>query len=499
MIYFTDKNGVEFDPMTYFDPKTIERRIKFNIPLDDITDYPVRKDYIAQVKAIADSSTHVLRWFNSIAVIATEEQINKISALRYVKEIEKLDLTPHLLGEAVGEGFNQDLNEYQKELLKGQTSSLGLNDFQEAQIDGKGVRVAIFDAGFPTVDENPAFEHIRSQNRIVKTFDFLRKRENVYKASSHGTMVMSCIAGNFSDMTIGLAQGAEFLLARTENGTLEPFSEEENWLAAVEWADKNGADIINSSLGYTGKRYFNTQMDGKTSLVSRAANLAAKKGILVVNAAGNEGAGKWKFIATPGDADSVLTVGGVDHESGIHTNFSSYGPTSDKRIKPNVCAYGHVIASGEKGLTKTQGTSFASPLVAGFAACAWQTNRNLSNMELFEEIQKAGNLYPYFDYAHGYGVPQASYFITDKKSKEPTFDIQERGDIVNIIIADEYFDNEDTGQKLFYSISAADGTLEKYYVITVEQRNLLGLNKYKFADGKKLNVSYKGYSSSYGY
>lgn len=499
MVYFTDKNGVEFDPMHYFHPNTIERRVKFGIPLNDITDHPVREDYIAAVKSIADSSTHILRWFNSITVIATPEQIANIENLPFVSQIELMQSQGFLTGSGKEAEFNLKLSEYNRELLEGQTTSLGLSDFQAASIDGKGIRVAIFDAGFPTVDINPAFEHIRSENRIAKTYDFLRKREYVYKASPHGTMVMSCVGGKFSDTLIGLAPNAEFLLARTENGVLEPFSEEENWLAAVEWADKNGADIVNSSLGYTKRRYFNTQMNGKTSLVSRAATLAARKGILVVNAAGNEGAGEWKYIATPGDADSVLTIGGVDHGTLMHTNFSSFGPTSDKRIKPNVCAYGHVIASGEAGLTKTQGTSFASPLIAGFAACAWQTNRDLSNMELYEEIQKSASLYPYFDYAHGYGIPQASYFTEEKKEKEPTFTIKERGDIIDVIIEDEYFDEEDYDQKLFYSISAADGTLEKYYVISVNQKNLLGLNKYKFTDGKKLNVSYKGYSSSYAY
>ncbi len=159
-------------------------------------------------------------------------------------------------------------------------------------------------------------------------------------------------------------------------------------------------------------------MNGKKSLVARAANMAASKGMLVVNAAGNDGETKWKHLGTPADADSVLSVGGISPESDYHFSFSSYGPTADKRLKPNVCAYGAVMESGKKGLTTTYGTSFASPLVAGFAACAWQTNRRLNNMELFKEIEKSADLYPYFDYAHGYGVPQAGYFINRQKYNE---------------------------------------------------------------------------------
>ncbi len=516
LVMFTDKDGVEFDPFTYFDVKTIERRIKFGIPLDDITDYPVKQNYVDAVSKMVDSTTQTLRWFNALAVIATTEQLASIEQLPFVKEVNELNSKAVLAGVPTDE-FNRNLTPYNKEMLEGQTNALGLKEFHEAGFDGKGVRVAIFDAGFPTVDINPAFEHIRKDNRILKTHDFVRNKEDVYRASGHGTMVMSCIGGKFGDTLIGLATGAEFMLARTERASIEPFSEEENWLAAVEWADKNGADIINSSLGYTKHRYFPEQMDGKTSFVSRAANLAASKGLLVVNAAGNEGSGSWKYVGTPADADSVLSVGGVDHQTHYHTSFSSYGPTADGRMKPNVCAYGHVIASGKSGLEKTQGTSFASPLIAGFAACAWQSNGNLSNMELFKEIEKSGTLYPYFDYAHGFGIPQASYFIDNMKEVDATFIIDEYGDYIKILINDEYvpadfdmlnFEDTELGElkkvpykepkpKLFYSIELEDGSLETYYVVSVDQKEVLEFKKYDFRPGKKINVSFKGYSTSY--
>jgi len=211
---------------------------------------------------------------------------------------------------------------------------------------------------------------------------------------------------------LGMAPAAEYLLARTERMHREVYAEELDWLAAVEWADRNGADIINSSLGYTTRRYFPEQMNGRTSLVARAADLAARKGMLVVNAAGNDGDNEdWRTIGTPADADSVLAVGGVNPDTGLHLDFSAYGPTADRRLKPNVAAFGTVLAAAPGGYARIDGTSFASPLVAGFAACAWQLQRTLPVMALFQQLQAAASLYPYYDYAHGYGIPQAETLL----------------------------------------------------------------------------------------
>ncbi|MFH0866454.1 MAG: S8 family serine peptidase, partial [Bacteroidota bacterium] len=351
-----------------------------------------------------------------------------------------------------------------------------------------------------TVDTSPVFEHIRKDGRIIKTWDFTRNKEFVYTSISHGTSVMSCIAGIVNGKKIGLATGADFLLARTEVRS-EPFSEEENWLAAVEWADKNGADIINSSLGYTYHRYFPDQMDGKKSLVARAGNLAAKKGILVVNAAGNDGDNSWEVIGTPADADSVLSVGGIDPWTNYHISFSSFGPTTDDRMKPNVCALAHVTAAGKNGMASMDGTSFASPLVAGFAACAWQTAKNLSSMQLFTEIQKSAELYPYFDYAHGYGVPQASYFADTAISfKEQTFSFSEDKDgNIEVKINAGFLDNDKYSDKnlLYYNIQKSDGVLLEYNVLNVYQENVFSVKKSDYAKGSKLNVHYKGYTDSY--
>jgi serine protease AprX len=406
-VYLSDKDGVSFNPYEYFDQKAIDRRIKHNLGLYELTDFPLREDYFQAVGAIADSVCGHSRWFNALACLLTDEQKAIIAQLPFVLEVEPmLSEVIYAYADELGK-----IHDGKKSLLLGQTQWMGGSLFAAQGVSGKGVRICIIDAGFPGVDKAQEFAHIRRETRIIKTWDFVRNQPNVYKNHSHGSTVMSCIGGISEDDTpIGLAPDAEFLLARTERIMVEGKSEEEDWLMAVEWADKHGADIINSSLGYTTSLYFKENMNGKTAIISRAATLAAHKGILVVNAAGNEGGSAWKYVAAPGDADSVLTVGGINPWTGIHTTFSSFGPTADFRMKPNVAAFGHVMAYGSRqGLHETQGTSFASPLVAGFAACIMQLYPDKKNMEIFDLIQQSSSLYPYYDYAHGFGIPQASF------------------------------------------------------------------------------------------
>ncbi len=498
-VFFTDKEGVEFNPYEYFDEKAIERRIKHNLELYDITDYPVKDDYLQGVDRLADSSSHHSRWFNAVAVYAQPGQLAAIKALPYVKKVSAFPTVSMQLAEVSDKDYDTTLGFQESLMLENQTMELGRNVFKRHNMDGSGVRVAVFDAGFPWVDELPVFEHIRKDNRILKTWDFTSNKEDVYKANKHGTMVLSAIAGITGNTPMGLATGAEFILARTEVFT-EPFSEEENWLAAAEWADKNGADIINSSLGYTFHRYFPEEMDGEHSLVADAANMAASKGILVVNAAGNSGSeARWHVIGTPADADSVLSVGGVEPNTGYHISFSSYGPTADMRLKPNVSAFGQVIAAEKDGLANAFGTSFASPLVAGFAACALQANPELKAMELFREIEKAGHLYPYFDYAHGYGLPQAAYLFDEEKSAGETFQFVEENGNVTINLDKEVFENQDymTRFVLYYNIQKPSGVLDRFYVISVNQTDVLELDKSEIPDGYKLNVHYVGYTATY--
>ena len=495
-IFFTDKKDVSFNPYEYFDAKAIERRMKNNIPLNDPTDWPLNETYVSTITNIVDSVSGQTRWFNALAVRASEDQIIQIKKLKFVKEVQLMEFYA-IPAKHKSAYLNSDYTNQRKQQLE----IMGWSMFKKNKINGKGVRIAIFDGGFPGVNTSPAFEQIRNDNRLIKTWDFTKGKENVFYSISHGTMVMSNIGGliieNGDTAQYGLATGAEFMLAKTEVKT-EPFSEEKNWLMAVEWADKNGADIINSSLGYTKDRYFKSDMDGKTSLVSRAGNMAARKGILVVNAAGNEGIDMWHTIGAPADADSVLSIGGINPKDGYHIDFSSYGPTADGRMKPNVCAFGNAIVFGSKMQEENvNGTSFASPLVAGFAACALQANPKIKNMELFHLIEKSGHLYPYFDYAHGFGIPQAEYVITKQKEKvKPNFTASFDGAYMHIKILDQV-KIPIGGQYLMYiNFKNKKGIIKKYLVVAVYSHEFDIETSCGLGKANEINIFFNGYYST---
>lgn len=496
-VFFTDKSDTQFEPYQYFDEKAIERYEKMNISLYDSTNFPLNEKYIKIISSKVEDITNQTRWFNAVAVRAYENQIQEIEKLSFVKRTQLI----YLQTEIVKFRYDTTLNIYENELLFKQLNRMNGFEFTKNGIDGTGIRIAIFDAGFPGVDEIPVFDEIFLNDKIIKTYDFAKKKENVYNANNHGTMVMSCIGGKIGTKQIGLATGAEFLLARTEIET-EPFSEEENWLAAAEWADKNGADIINSSLGYTYHRYFTYQMDGETSLVVQAANMASAKGILVINAMGNDGDNDWKVLGTPADADSIISVGGINPDTDYHTSFSSFGPTADKRLKPNVVAYGHAIVAGKDELEESQGTSFSTPLITGFAACAWQTNRNLTNMELKKLIEKSGDLYPYFDYAHGYGVPQADFFIDNEANLEQElekFHFEKEGNKLKIIVEKDFINTKkiDNNNYLYYHIENQQGFLDKYFLIDVYQTEAAVINLEEISSGSTIRAFYKGFYQTY--
>ena len=314
------------------------------------------------------------------------------------------------------------------------------------------------------------------------TYDFAKKKEFVFKFNHHGTMVLSCIAGIMDTTNIGLATGAEFLLARTEVNS-EPFSEEENWLAAAEWADKNGADIISSSLGYTIPRYFQYQMDGVTTFVAKAAKMASDKGILVVNAMGNDGDGRWKVVGTPADVPEVLSVGGVDPATRYHINFSSFGPTASGVLKPEVCAAGFAAVASPKGITTAYGTSFSTPLTTGFAACVLQTDTTLTGQQLKQKIIKSCTLYPYADYAHGYGIPQAGRILDSIPKVEKTFDVEITKNPESINIKFKFLTKLIDYQYLYFELLDADKKIIYYQTVKIS-------GSYYVVDYSKSNACY---------
>ena len=367
-VMFADKAGTTFDPYTYFDAKAIERYQLNGADLYDLSNYPLNQNYVAQVAALSTEEVGQSRWLNAEAIMATPEQVAAIEQLPFVTRVVML------AGDMQTASYNETdmdeaslataLNNFDN-TLSDQLKRMGGKYFRAKGIDGKGIRIAVFDGGFPQVNTHMAFKHLRDEGRIIKTWNFPNNKENVYGWNSHGTMTLSCIAGKTPNRDLGLATGAEFLLARTEVNT-EPKKEEVWWQMAVEWADKNGAQIISSSLGYGKDRYYTKDMDG-TSLVAKAGNMAARKGILVCNSAGNEGTDKtWRTIITPSDADSVLCVGGIEHSltDYSHISFSSYGPSADGRQKPNVVASATPIQPIQAKTTPATTTSTAPASVA---------------------------------------------------------------------------------------------------------------------------------------
>lgn len=495
-VFFKDKNNTTFDPATYFHPKAIERRLQCGLPLCDSTDFPLNELYKSQTAALSEEVVGESRWLNALAIKTF--QIEEIAQFTFVKQVQLIasDFQP---AEIETDGMDNGTLAASVQLPE-QLSLMNGEAFFDSGIHGEGMRIAILDGGFKMADKHPAFQHLRDSNRIVATYNFPLKKENVYGWDSHGTMVLSCIAGiGQHDEPLGLATGAEFLLARTETG-LENRIEEVWWQMGMEWADRNGANIINSSLGYGKDRYNPDQMDG-TSLVAKAAQMAAAKGILVCNSMGNEGDDRtWRTIITPADAEGVLAVGGIDRD-GKPSSFTSLGPTTDGRLKPNVSAMATRVdvanPSRSQLYTKASGTSFASPLTAGFAACAWQTHREWSCQQLLAEIEKSGSLYPYYDYQYGYGVPQADYFThTSPIPKSPTVKLYQTDSAVFIVVPDECI----RGKNLLYHIAQADGRLVEYRTVLIKEReNIVKVQKssYRNIDGWVLRAYYDGYIAEY--
>lgn len=413
-VHFKDKANSAYSierPEEFLSPRALAKRARFNIAIDQ-SDLPVNQNYIDQLLKI-DTNMVLLtksKWLNGVTVYSTSENIEK--------EIEKLPFVSYCECTAIlkeEEKFDYPKFEYTppqktKEVVKytkDGTLPYGLSSRQISMNSihwlhlmgalGEGMVMAVFDAGFENVDEISHFEALREEGRLLGTRSFVFPGRSVFFTGSHGTEVLSCIAAYKPEEMIGSAPKASFYLAQTEDGRSENKIEEDNWVAAIEWADSLGCDVINSSLGYydfdiKSQRYKYADMDGTVSRCSQAAGMAADKGMIVCASAGNEGNDKWHYITAPADADNIITVGGVTPE-GKPSDFSSYGPTADSRVKPDAAAVGSfaIVATPAGETSISFGTSFSSPILAGMVACLWQLFPEKTPIQIINAVRSTGS------------------------------------------------------------------------------------------------------------
>ena len=426
-ISLKDKAATEYSlkkPEKYLSAKAIERRRKQNLPIDS-TDLPVCRKYIDEIRKQGVKIVVTGKWDNFVTVSCNDTTlIDRIAALPFVLSTEKVWISPGAGKPSMATERDSVLNQptmhpdsiYGRAITQIQMSNG--DKLHEAGFKGQGMTIAVIDAGFHNVDKITAMQNIR----ILGTKDFVNQQADIFAESSHGMSVLSCIGMNRPDIMTGTAPEASFWLLRSEDEYSEHLVEQDYWSAAVEFADSVGVDVINTSLGYysfddKSKNYKYRDLDGRHALMSRQASHIADKGMILVCSAGNSGAGSWKKITPPGDADNVLTVGAIDKRAVLAT-FSSVGNTADHRVKPDVVAVGVgsdvIRTDGNQG--RANGTSFSSPIMCGMVTCLWQACPTLTAKEVIELVRRSGDRGGFPDNIYGYGVPDMWKAYNDYKS-----------------------------------------------------------------------------------
>jgi serine protease AprX len=497
-VYFTDKKACTFNPYTYFAPEAIARRINQGLPVCDSSDFPVSENYLAQVQSRVLQTGYASRWFNAVSVQATADQVATLRRLPFVRAVEPQSNWSWTAA------ATDTISEWPFKQVKpsDHLQPLQAQYFARGGYKAKGIVIAVLDVGFHGADKHEAFRHLYFNNRVKATFDFVENDWDVYdNREDHGTMVLSCLAGQFGNYQLGMATEATYLLARISRDFGNQYRGEERWVAAMEWADQQGANIINTSGGPNEEAYFREQIDGKTAIITRAGNVAARKGILVVAAAGNNGEFERGFLLPPSDADSVLTVAATDN-NGLHAGYSATGPTWDFRRKPDLCAPGDApVANGKGKYSMVEGTSFSCPIVAGMAACFMQKYPSVPVMGVADSLRKSCNRYPYYDYMHGYGVPQAScFFGVEKAPVQPCFTFEQTGDSLIVKLnANVVPAFGGTAAMLFYNLEDAKGRIYEYHVIRPGSATPVIIHGTLRSAGGKINVYYEGYYASHAF
>lgn len=425
LVHFTEKpDSLLPYPERFLSPEALERRRLQGIPVS-ITDLPIPALWIETLGRYG-KVWGTSRWLNAALVELSDP--TRLPALPFVRCMEPLSKVRHR--HISGTASMRPLADPPKSLStvnETQLNQLKLPVLHSLGYTGKGIRVAILDAGFPYMDQIPAFQHLFREGRYIAGYDFVAQDTSIFGDNAHGTQVASVIVAHDLEQ-LGYQGGAphvSVLLARTEDALSESRLEEWNWARAVEWADSLGAYIIQSSLGYSTfddprENYTYADMNGRTAITTQAARLAAQKGLLVVTSAGNEGNSPWRYITAPADADSIIAVGAIG-SAGQIAPFSSRGPTVDRRIKPDLVAmgWGTYIVGLSGSVQQASGTSFSAPMMTSLAACVWQSAPMLPGWAIREALLRSGDRFANPDTLYGYGIPDGEKALAILRSMYP--------------------------------------------------------------------------------
>ena len=410
-----DKAGTAYSvdrPQDFLSGRAIERRNRQQLPIEE-TDLPVSGIYIKEMMGMGARLVTTSKWNNTVVLEVSDTTLmDKIKDLSCVTEVKKVWTQPDSIPPRNKNRKKEVTNDVRKAGYHygkafRQINIHGGDSLHAVGFTGKGMHVAVIDAGFYNADKIKFFKKMN----LLGIRDFVNPESDIYAENSHGMKVLSCMAAYTEDAFVGTAPDASYWLLRTEDQDTEQPIEEDYWASAIEFADSAGVDVVNTSLGYYKfdegyPAYRYRDLDGHYSLMSHSASMAADKGIVVVCSAGNSGADAWKKVTPPGDSENVLTVGALT-KSLENADFSSVGNTSDGRIKPDVMAIGvNSVVSGNDGMvSKANGTSFASPIMCGIVTCFWQACPWLTAKEVIEAVRQAGDRADFPDNIYGYGVP----------------------------------------------------------------------------------------------
>lgn len=425
LVFFADKENVAAsiaNPITIMSQAAINRKTAQGIVIDE-RDVPLNESY----KATVDASPGIAvlaksKWLNAVYVRGSATNIENLLNLSFVTEVEYMDksLNRPFQKSVYSDKFeieSQRAVVYNYGAAQNQVEMIAVDQLHESGYNGEGITVAFMDNGYPNVLTNPAFAHVRDEGRLLGYYDFVDRVESPNGSGDHGALTLSDAAAilenpNPPQAFVGTAPKASYYLFVTEDDGEESPAEEAYWVEALERADSLGVYVTNTSLGYqdfdnSAYDHNYSDLDGQTTLGARGANHAFDKGMINVVSAGNDGY-PWDFgyVATPGDAPGSFTIGAVD-SSGDYVDFSSYGPTVDGRVKPDVMAqgYGSAVVTPYGSVDYASGTSFSSPITAGAVASLWQAVPHLKNNVITQAIRESASLYTEPTFDMGYGIP----------------------------------------------------------------------------------------------